>query len=163
MTPTIDVESTSIPAPALSHSCLIGESGALARFIPSPAAVSRVYKRWARQWNATEMPMNCVNKQYCSATLAVLCDGTVTPCATLRPADASSIHDGKGFATLAERHRRELTFERMRDPANLPAACAASILADSCWGCRSRAYAAGLGIYGPDPRCFRTGVRQSEA
>jgi MoaA/NifB/PqqE/SkfB family radical SAM enzyme len=26
---------------------------------------------------------------------------------------------------------------------------------DQCWGCRSRAYAAGRGIHGKDPRCFR--------
>jgi radical SAM protein with 4Fe4S-binding SPASM domain len=139
------------------------EPGALARFIPPPAAVSRVYKRWARQWNATEMPMNCVNKQYCSATLAVLCDGTVTPCATIRPADAPSIHDGERLAVLADRHRPELTFEPMRDPAVLPAECAACHLGDRCWGCRSRAYAAGLGVYGPDPRCFRPTSRGGQA
>lgn len=131
------------------------DPGDLARFVPSPAAVSRVYRRWAQQWGATELPMNCVNKQYCSATLAVLCDGSVTPCATIRTPDAPSLHSGERLAAIADRLRAELTFEPMRDPANLPAGCPSCHLADACWGCRSRAYAAGNGVYGPDPRCFR--------
>lgn len=131
-------------------------AGELERFVPSPAAVSTVYRRWARQWGADELPMNCVNKQYCSATLAVLCDGTVTPCATIRPADAPTIHRGDRLSAIAERYRDELTFEPMRRSEVLPAACASCHLSDTCWGCRSRAYAAGAGVYGPDPRCFRS-------
>jgi len=39
--------------------------------------------------------------------------------------------------------------------ANLPEDCRRCKLGDHCWGCRSRSYAAGLGMYGKDPRCFR--------
>jgi len=135
------------------------DPGDLGRFVPSPAAVARVHRRWAAQWGGGEAPMNCVNKQYCSATLAVLCDGSVTSCATIRPPDAPTLHGGAGLREIAAAHRRELTFEPMRDPAVLPPACAGCSIADACWGCRSRAYAAGAGVYGPDPRCFRGAAR----
>ena len=63
-------------------------SSELERFIPSRKAVARVYKRYDRQYGSEPMPMNCVNKQYCSATVAVLCDGSVTGCATIRERNA---------------------------------------------------------------------------
>ena len=46
--------------------------------------------------------MNCVNKQYCSATLAVLCDGRVTPCATIRDPGMPSIHETPSLSGCEE-------------------------------------------------------------
>jgi radical SAM protein with 4Fe4S-binding SPASM domain len=127
----------------------------LARFIPSARAVSRVSARLARQWGVRHLPMNCVDRQYCSATVAVLCDGSVTPCATIRESGAPSVHERNRFAEIVRRHRDHLCFRRLKEPENLPGGCAACQLAEVCWGCRSRAFAAGLGLEGPDPRCFR--------
>lgn len=130
------------------------DPGELSKFIPKPAEVARVYKRYARQQGATQLPMNCVNKQYCSATMAVLCDGKVTPCATIRESTAPTIHD-LDLRAIFETHHEELTFARFHRPAQLPRGCQKCSLSHSCWGCRSRSYAAGNGLYGPDPRCFR--------
>lgn len=127
----------------------------LEQFIPDRAAVSKVYRRWTRQYNVERLPMNCVNKQYCSATMAVLCDGSVTPCATIRPTDAPKLTNGTSLFDIFQDHREELIFGHFRDPENLPPECRTCVLADCCWGCRSRAFAAGEGIYGRDPRCFR--------
>ncbi len=127
----------------------------LQRFIPDRTAVKKVYKRYCRQWGVKEFPMNCVNKQYCSATLAVLCDGSVTPCATIREQNAPSIHDDPSLYRIAEKHRDHLIFSRYRDMKNLPTPCRQCRLRDTCFGCRSRSYAAGKGLYGRDPRCYR--------
>jgi radical SAM protein with 4Fe4S-binding SPASM domain len=134
------------------------DPGRLAEFIPDDRSVARVYRRLNRQWGGGPLPLNCVDKRYCSATLAVLCDGSVTPCATIRPADAPNLHRDGSLAEIAARHRDALTFKRLRDPDNLPADCCGCPLEDRCWGCRSRAYAAGLGVEGKDPRCFRCGL-----
>jgi radical SAM protein with 4Fe4S-binding SPASM domain len=101
--------------------------------------------------------MNCVSKQYCSATLAVLCDGSVTPCATIRPPESPNLHRDGSLREIASKHHDWLTVRALRDPANLPEDCRECPLNDQCWGCRSRAYAAGLGVLGKDPRCFRRG------
>lgn len=127
----------------------------LRRFIPAPDAVRRVYKHYARQWGVTQFPMNCVNKQYCSATVAVLCTGQVTPCATIRDPKSPSIHKAGTFEELVRVHHDELVFKPFRNPDNLPAKCRTCNLADVCFGCRSRAYAAGRGVYGKDPRCYK--------
>ncbi len=127
----------------------------LEQFIPSAEAVEKVYERYGVQWGINDYPMNCVNKQYCSSTLAVLCDGSVTPCATIREKGAPSIHDIPSLHRIADDHRDHLIFSRFRDPENLPSACRACKLTDVCFGCRSRSYAAGRGFYGKDPRCFR--------
>ncbi len=131
----------------------------LEQFIPDRAAVSKVYRRWTQQYNAERLPMNCVNKQYCSATMAVLCDGSVTPCATIRPPDAPKLIESRSLRDIFHQHREGLIFGRFRDPDNLPEECRTCVLSESCWGCRSRAYAAGEGVYGRDPRCFRHPVR----
>lgn len=131
------------------------DPGLLARFIPDEKAVARVYRRFSRQWGVKGFPMNCVNKQYCSATLAVLCDGSVTPCATMRPQAAPCLHSDGSLLAIATDRREWLTMHDLRDPANLPEDCRECPLGDRCWGCRSRAYAAGLGELGKDPRCFR--------
>lgn len=130
------------------------DPGDLARFIPARDSVQRVYERYADQWGCDQAPMNCVSKQYCSTTLAVLCDGTVTPCATVREPDAPSIHHDGSLYDLACAHREHLSLETLREPGNLPAGCAHCRLHDACFGCRSRAYAAGRGLEGRDPRCF---------
>lgn len=130
-------------------------AGTLAAFVPSEEAVDRVYERWTRQVGDGPLPMNCVDKFYCSTTVAVLCDGSVTPCATIREPGAPSVHDGCSLAAILDENRDHLTFKHFKDEANLPETCRYCPLNDRCWGCRSRAYAAGRGIYGKDPRCFR--------
>jgi radical SAM protein with 4Fe4S-binding SPASM domain len=127
----------------------------LEQFIPSTEEVEKVYDRYSVQWDMDFYPMNCVNKQYCSSTVAVLCDGSVTPCATIREKDAPNIHNNKSFFEITQTHRNHLIFSKFRDPKYLPGSCQACNLTDICFGCRSRAYAAGKGLYGKDPRCFR--------
>jgi radical SAM protein with 4Fe4S-binding SPASM domain len=126
----------------------------LRRFIPHAREVEKVYRRYAEQWGVAEFPMNCVNRQYCSATFAVLCDGGVTPCATIREEGAPSIHAGRPLYDLVQENRDHLNMERLRDPSNLPPGCGRCRLSDQCFGCRSRSWAAGRGLYGRDPRCF---------
>jgi radical SAM protein with 4Fe4S-binding SPASM domain len=130
-------------------------SSELERFIPSRKAVARVYKRYDRQYGSEPMPMNCVNKQYCSATVAVLCDGSVTGCATIREHNAPRTGIDGTFFDIVNEYRDYLIFKDLKNPKNLPTECAGCGLNDICWGCRSRAYAAGYGITGMDPRCFR--------
>jgi len=129
--------------------------GELARFIPSLDAVARVYARYVRQWGVERLPMNCVNKQYCATTLAVLCDGSVTPCATIREKDAPNIHTDGTLSDIATRIRDHLTIRPFREKQNLPQDCQRCRMSDQCFGCRSRAYAAGRGLLGKDPMCFR--------
>jgi radical SAM protein with 4Fe4S-binding SPASM domain len=131
----------------------------LERFIPSRKEVARVYKRYNRQYGNTQLPMNCVNKQYCSATVAVLCDGSVTGCATIREQNAPRVGIDGALNDIVNERRDYLIFKNLKNPENLPAECKKCGLNDICWGCRSRAYAAGYGIEGVDPRCFRTGRR----
>jgi radical SAM protein with 4Fe4S-binding SPASM domain len=130
----------------------------LERFIPSSSEVKKVYKRYAAQYDFKEFPMNCVNKQYCSTTLAVLCDGGVTPCATIREKDAPNIHGEKSLYDIVHKNKDYLIFSKFRDIKNLPESCQVCELEDICFGCRSRTYASGNGIYGKDPRCFRKGI-----
>lgn len=130
-------------------------AGELTRFIPDEEAVDQVYERWARQFGGGPLPMNCVNKQYCSTTVAVLCDGSVTPCATIREPGAPTVHGTATFGQILQQHRDHLIFKAMKDGSALPESCRTCFMADTCWGCRSRAYAAGLGLFGKDPRCFR--------
>ncbi len=127
----------------------------LEQFIPSQEEVKKVYSRYCEQWNVKDYPMNCVNKQYCSATLAVLCDGSVTPCATIREEEAPNIHIDNSLYDIVQKNREHLIFGKFRDLKNLPQSCKICELSDICFGCRSRSYAAGKGIYGKDPRCFR--------
>lgn len=127
----------------------------LEHFIPSKEEVEKVYDRYSLQWNRGSYPMNCVNKQYCSSTVAVLCDGSITPCATIREKDAPNIHNNKTFYEITQSNRDHLIFNKFRNPQYLPGSCQVCDLADICFGCRSRAYAAGKGLYGKDPRCFR--------
>ncbi len=129
------------------------DAGELARFVPSSDDVRRVHRRYERQWGG-RMPMNCVDKRYCSATAAVLNDGTLTPCATIREG-VGDVRDEGGLTGLLERHRDALTLAALKDPRNLPEGCAKCGVSEDCWGCRSRAYAAGRGLLGKDPRCYR--------
>jgi len=128
----------------------------LKRFIPEKKEVAKVYRRYKRQYGNKPLPLNCVNKQYCATTVAVLSDGSVTPCATIRPENASNIHLDGSFKEIVERQRNYLILSKLKNTANLPISCQKCFMNDECWGCRSRAYAAGLGIYGPDPLCFRS-------
>lgn len=127
----------------------------LRKFIPDITEVIKVYKYYAKQYGEKEFPMNCVNKQYCSSTVAVLCDGSVTPCATIREKNAPSIHKDGTFYDIAIKNKDYLLIKELKDKNNLSENCKTCSLSDSCWGCRSRSYATGNGIYGKDPRCFR--------
>lgn len=127
----------------------------LQRFIPDEKDVEKVYKRYSEQWGVEIYPMNCVNKQYCSATLAVLCDGSITPCATIRPENAPNIHGNKSFLSIVNENLDWLIFKKFKEKKYLPKDCQSCDLNEECFGCRSRAYAANLGIYGKDPRCYK--------
>lgn len=127
----------------------------LSRFIPDRKEVAKVYKHYAKNYNVEQLPMNCVNKQYCSATVAVLCDGSITPCATIRIKQAPNIHTDGSFYDLVNDHRDYLIFKKLKDKNNLNEDCKSCSLSDECFGCRSRSFAAGNGLYGKDPRCFR--------
>ncbi len=130
-------------------------AGELKRFIPRREDVARVYRRYSEQYGGGQLPMNCVSKQYCSATVAILCDGSVTPCATIREAGAPNIHTDGSFYDIFQKNRDYLVLKRLKDINNLPEDCRNCHMNKLCWGCRSRAYAAGRGVYGKDPRCFR--------
>ena len=132
----------------------------LARFIPSRVDVARVYKKYKSFMTLKNLPMNCVNKQYCSATVAVLNDGTVSPCATIRDGCPENMSTHR-FYDMVTKNRDVLCFKVLKDPVNLPQDCQKCSLNPSCWGCRSRAYAAGNGLYGKDPRCFRIHSKKS--
>ncbi len=131
------------------------DPGELARFIPAAPEVARVSMRVAEQSGHGAIPMNCVNKQYCSATLAVLCDGSVTPCATIREPGAPNVHSDGRLLAIANQHRDHLIIKALKSPANLPPDCRGCVMNATCWGCRSRSFAAGRGLLGKDPRCFR--------
>jgi len=128
--------------------------GDLTKFIPDGREVAKVYRYYAKIWNVKQFPMNCVNKQYCATTFAVLCDGNVTPCATIREKDAPNIHTERLYE-IVNRHHDWLAIEKFREKGNLPEQCRNCFMSDECFGCRSRSYAEGKGLYGPDPRCFR--------
>ena len=131
------------------------DPASLAEYIPAPEDVARVYHRWKQLLGVKRLPMNCVNRQYCSATVAVLNSGFVTPCATIREEHEDRNVNNMGFGSILSSHRDALCFMPFKHAANLPADCRRCALNDECWGCRSRAYAAGHGVYGRDPRCFR--------
>ncbi len=127
----------------------------LNRFIPNKKDVVRVYKHYSQQYNIKNYPMNCVNKQYCSATVAVLCDGSVTPCATIRTKNANNIHKNGSFFNIINKNKDYFIIKKLKDKNNLHEDCQNCMLSNICWGCRSRSFAAGRGLYGKDPRCFR--------
>lgn len=60
------------------------------------------------------------------------------------------------------RQRDFLVYLPMKLGLDLPADCRKCPLGAKCWGCRSRAYTAGRGMHGKDPRCFR-GVARRES
>lgn len=127
----------------------------LAKFIPAPEEVQKVYDYLRKINNTDIVPMNCVNKQYCSATLAVLNNGYVTPCATIREENPNMNIKNKRFKEIVEQNRDYLIFKEIKTGKELPESCRTCYQSDFCFGCRSRSYAAGLGIYGEDPRCYQ--------
>lgn len=129
----------------------------LKKFIPDKTEIAKVYKHLSKQYNLKNLPMNCVNKQYCSATVAVLCDGNITPCATIRQENTPNIHKNGNFYDTVIKNRDYLIFKKLKGKNNLSEDCKSCSLSNNCWGCRSRSYAAGNGLYGKDPRCFRQG------
>jgi len=131
------------------------DPGELSRFVPDRNEVARVYSRLRKQYGGAPMPMNCVDRFYCSTTVAVLCDGSVTPCATIRDEKAPNIHSGEGFGDICRRFIDDLIFKCLKLKMNLPAPCRECGSNDICFGCRSRSYSAGRGIYGMDTACFR--------
>ncbi len=108
----------------------------------------------AARSGAAQAIANCVNKQYCSATVAVTNEGKLTPCATIRPKNAPSILED-GLAPTLNRHKREMLLLDMKDEANLPEGCTHCAQHESCWGCRGRAWDCFDSINARDPACFR--------
>ena len=131
----------------------------LKKFIPNKTDLIEVYKHYAKLYGKKEISMNCVNKQYCSSTLAVLCDGSITPCATIREKNAPNIHYDGNFYDIVSKYKDYLLIKKLKDRNNLSEDCKTCSLSNSCWGCRSRSYSAGNGIYGKDPRCFRKKIQ----
>lgn len=127
----------------------------LQRFIPNNADVARLYKYLKKVADTNIYPMNCVNKQYCSATLAVLNNGYVTPCATIREEISGMNVNKSNFLEIIKQNKDYLIFRTVKTKEGLPESCSNCYQNDFCFGCRSRAYAAGLGIYGEDPRCYQ--------
>ncbi|MFO7791244.1 MAG: radical SAM protein [Bacteroidales bacterium] len=127
----------------------------LEKFIPDRKEVATVYNWYKKLIGVNDLPMNCVNKQYCSATLSVLNNGYVTPCATIREENDKLNIKSNGFRHIVETYRDYLNFKYFKDKNNLPENCQKCSMNDECFGCRSRSYASGNGIYGKDPRCFR--------
>lgn len=125
-------------------------------FIPPEKEVAKVYRYYSALMNLDALPLNCVNKQYCSATIAVINTGYVTPCATIRKENADMNIRHRSFYEIATTYWDYLTFQPLRDGSQLDKSCKYCKLHSICWGCRSRSYAAGLGLYGKDPRCFRS-------
>jgi radical SAM protein with 4Fe4S-binding SPASM domain len=135
----------------------------LKKFIPERKEVIKVYQWYKNLIGVKELPMNCVNKQYCSATLAVLNNGYVTPCATIRQEnDVLNVKNNR-FKNIVKANRNYLNFKFFKNKNNLPLDCQICPLNDECFGCRSRAFAAGNGIYGKDPRCFRSNKKSDYA
>jgi radical SAM protein with 4Fe4S-binding SPASM domain len=130
------------------------DPGDLNKFIPKAQDVAKVFSRLKEQ-TGENLPMNCVNKQYCSTTVAVLSDGSVTPCATIREEIAPNIHEDR-LGSICQRYRDHLTISKFRSKDNLPDGCKNCIMTETCFGCRARAFSSGKGIYGLDPRCFRS-------
>lgn len=126
----------------------------LLKFIPERREVARVYNRYKKLIHVKNLPMNCVNKQYCSATIAVLNNGYVTPCATIREENDKLNVKNDSFKNIAISNRDYLCFRYLKDNNNLPFDCRKCSLNGECWGCRSRSYAIGDGMYGKDPRCY---------
>ncbi len=126
----------------------------LKMFIPAKSEVAKVYKKYTSFLDIENLPLNCVNKQYCSTTLAVLNDGTVSPCATIRSGCKEKLTE-MDFFEIVERNKDFLSFKYLKSENNLPENCKRCKMSDICWGCRSRAFADHNGIYGKDPRCFR--------
>ncbi|MCX7880689.1 MAG: radical SAM protein [Ignavibacteria bacterium] len=133
----------------------------LEKFIPSAGEVEKVYSYLKKVQGTNIFPMNCVNKQYCSATIAVLNNGFVTPCATIREEREGMNIKISGFKEIVLSNKDYLIFKEMKNLEGLPSECQECYQNEFCFGCRSRAYAAGLGIYGEDPRCYQINYRRN--
>lgn len=127
------------------------------RFAPDLKTVRRTLNHLYRCAGSVARGANCVDKRYCSATAAVLNDGRLTPCATIRPYDAPTIFS-RGFKGAFEDRRDWLVLKRMKDKANLPDGCRECKINDECWGCRSKAWDYFQDVYALDPACFRNPV-----
>jgi radical SAM protein with 4Fe4S-binding SPASM domain len=75
-------------------------------------------------------------------------DGTVQPCGYL-PLDAGSIRQ-QGFADIWQNSR---ALKRLRSTLQWSGACAACVYAETCRGCRARAFAMSGDCLGDDPYC----------
>ena len=123
------------------------------RFKPNLQTVRKVLNHLQRSAGNVSIGANCVNKQYCSATIALLNDGRLTPCATIRPDDAPTIMD-KGLRETFQAHRDWLVVKKLKDKENLPDGCRACKKNVDCWGCRAKSWDYFHDIYQRDPACF---------
>ncbi|MBL7190695.1 radical SAM protein [bacterium] len=127
------------------------------RFAPDLKSIRKVLNHLYKTSGSVAHGANCVDKYYCSATIAVLNDGRLTPCATIRPKNAPSIFD-TGLKDTFFRHRDWLIVKKLKDDANLPEGCSTCKINDECWGCRAKAWDYFQDIYQRDPCCFRNPV-----
>lgn len=132
------------------------------RFAPNLKTVRKVLNRLHRGEGNVAYGANCVNKQYCSATAALLNDGRLTPCATIRPDDAPLIFD-QGLKGTFEEHRDWLVVKKLKARDNLPEGCKTCRLNDDCWGCRAKSWDYFQNIYDRDPVCFMNPVNVEDA
>ena len=124
------------------------------RFAPELNAIRRVLNHLYRVEGNVAHGANCVDKYYCSATVAVLNDGRLTPCATIRPEDAP-VMLREGLETSFFNHRDWLIVKRLKQDENLPEGCNDCKINDECWGCRAKSWDYFQDIYQRDPCCFR--------
>ena len=124
------------------------------RFMPDIKSIKKVLNFLQKTPGNVSQGANCVTKQYCSATAAVLNDGRLTPCATIRPENAPSILEN-GLKTEFEKHRDWLIIKKLKNPENLPQGCQTCKLNDGCWGCRAKSWDHFHNIYQRDSACFR--------
>ena len=123
------------------------------RFKPDLKTVRKVLNHLHRSAGNVSYGANCVNKQYCSATIALLNDGRLTPCATIRPDDAPTIFEN-GLRDTFQAHRDWLVVKKLKEKDNLPDGCRNCKKNDYCWGCRAKSWDYFHDIYQRDPACF---------
>ncbi|RJQ54900.1 MAG: radical SAM protein [Actinobacteria bacterium] len=127
--------------------------------MPDRTDVGKVLQHAAARSGRTHAIANCVNKEYCSATVAVTNEGLVTPCATIRPADSPSIHE-RTLRQVLNEHVEDLLLLSMKRQENLAEGCRDCGRNSECWGCRGRAWDCFDNVRGRDPACFRNPVNR---
>jgi len=130
------------------------EKSYLKLFIPKMIDIRNVMQEYSKINDVERMPMNCVNKQYCSTTIAVLNDGCVTPCATIRET-LFNIKE-ESLPDIIMKNKNYFIFKHLKTEERLHPDCERCDMKNQCWGCRSRAFSEYGSMYDKDPRCDKT-------